>query len=410
MATAKFEFQRLKNEGNGTPTDRHAPLTAGMRDDTGLLSVSAHVAPALDSSLTSRPKLLVLEFWGLGDLTFATSLLRAASERYEITLVAKEHARPLLAPSFPELHFIAFDPPWTVFRNKYRLCKWPWRELGALLSQLRRHRFDAACSVRRDPRDHLMMFLSGARRRYGFPWRASGLLLTDRAHRLKWKQHRAEDWQDLGRSLGLSETEAATPHLEHRAYRSPRVDRLLEGIRAPVICLHVGARLATRRWPEPSFAQLIEQLRRFYRFHLLLLPDPDGYGADLQPCADSVVTNLSTGELVDLLGRIDLLICNDSGPGHLAAACDRPVIAIFGPTDPDWFHPWGNQNHVVIRDICPWRPCFDYCKFSEPHCLTKLSSPLVWPEIHTHIEALITHGILPGELRNSGASANRPAA
>jgi heptosyltransferase-2 len=43
---------------------------------------------------------------------------------------------------------------------------------------------------------------------------------------------------------------------------------------------------------------------------------------------------------------------------------------------------------VVIRDICPWRPCFDYCKFSESYCLTKLGPEKAWPEIRDYVGGL----------------------
>jgi heptosyltransferase-2 len=72
---------------------------------------------------------------------------------------------------------------------------------------------------------------------------------------------------------------------------------------------------------------------------------------------------------------------------------------VFGPTDPDWFRPWGENHHLAIRDICPWRPCFDYCKFSEPYCMTKLFPDKVWPEIREHLEALILRGVLSATLR-----------
>src|SRR5207302_11451056 len=101
---------------------------------------------------------------------------------------------------------------------------------------------------------------------------------------------------------------------------------------------------------------------------------------------------------VYVLGRSALLRCNDSGPGHLAACCGRPTIAVFGPSGPDWFRPWGDILKVIIRDICPWRPCFDYCKFSEPHCMTKLLPEAVWPEIHQHINRLIGWRILTAQI------------
>ena len=145
------------------------------------------------------------------------------------------------------------------------------------------------------------------------------------------------------------------------------------------------------------------KLRARFDFHLVLVPDPDGYGASLRPLADAVLRPLTVPELVDVLGRVDLLLCNDSGPGHIAAACGRPAIPIFGPTDPDWFRPWGDQHHLVIRDICPWRPCFDYCKFSEPYCMTKLLPERAWPEIRDHVGVLIARGVLPRALERSSA-------
>jgi len=359
-------------------------------------------AAPLKTPTTSRPKLLVLELWGLGDLTFSTPLLRSALEQYDVTLVGKEHARPLLAATFPRMRFIGYDAPWTAYRDKYRLWKWGWPELFGLLVRLRRERFDAAVSVRKDPRDHLVMWLAGACRRFGFPRKGSHTFLTHPLTRSK--QHRVEDWRDLGRALRLDGVDGMAPHLEHGSYHSERVDMLLQGISKPLLCVHPGARIAVRRWPEEFFAYVIRKLRDELDFHLALIPDPDGYGSGLAPLADSLLPPLSVSELVDVLGRTTLLLCNDSGPGHIATACSRPAIVIFGPTDPDQFRPWGALHHLVIRDICPWRPCFDYCKFSEPYCLTKLEPERVWPDIQNYIHRLLANGSLPAEMQRRAAA------
>lgn len=352
----------------------------------------------------AKPKLLVLEFWGLGDLTFSTHVLRGALDRFDITLVGKEHARPLLAPSFPQIEFLAYDAPWSAYLDKYKLWKWDWPELLTLIGRLRHHRFDAAVSVRNDPRDHLLMWLAGAHERYGFPVRGSSAFLTHPLLRSRAKQHKVEDWRDIGRALGLPGMCEAGPRLDHARYRCAAVDDLVAGIEKPILCLHPGARIPVRRWPEQNFAHIVERLRREFDFHLLLIPDPDGYGKELAPLADQLLPPLATDELVDILGRVDLLVCNDSGPGHIAASCGRPAIVIFGPTDPDWFRPWGDQHLIVIRDICPWRPCFDYCKFDQSHCLTKLLPERVWPEIREHIRALISRGIVTRRLEKNGAA------
>jgi ADP-heptose:LPS heptosyltransferase len=350
-----------------------------------------------------NPKLLVFEFWGLGDLTFATSIFTEAVRRYDVTLVGKDHALSLLHPTFPKIHFVAYNPPWTAYRHKYRFTEWNWRELLSLIAKLRTDKYDAAVSVRRDPRDHLLMWLSGAKARYGYPTKGSGLFLNHPVHASRAKRHRVEDWRDLGRALAFGGMETAEPHLQHARYHAERIDRLFQGIEIPVICLHAGARIATRRWPESHFAGIVEQMRANYDFHLILIPDPDGYGASLIPLADTVATGLALPEMINLLGRAHLLFCNDSGPAHVASACGCPVISIFGPADPDCFRPWGPKGHVIIRDICPWRPCFDYCKFSEPHCLTKLSAEIAWPEITAHLEALLDAGVVPLSLRKRNA-------
>ncbi len=259
---------------------------------------------------------------------------------------------------------------------------------GDLLFRLRRERFDAAVSVRTDPRDHLLMWLIRARERLGFPRKRRPTFLTHPVERSRPKQHKVEDWRDLGRALGLSGMDNAEPFLDGSRYRTERADSLLAEAKRPLLVLHAGARIAVRRWPEASFAELLQRLRAEFDFHLLLIPEPDGYGQTLAPLADSVLPPLPLGELVYILSRANAVLCNDSGPGHLAASCGRPVCAIFGPTDPDWFRPWGEQQHVVIRDLCVYRPCFDYCRFPEPYCLTRLRPEDIWPEVRAYFRQL----------------------
>jgi len=332
-----------------------------------------------------KRKILVLELWGIGDLALSTTVIRKAVEAGdEVHLLGKLHAEPLLQRTFPGLRFHLFEAGWTKFRRKYHLWEWHWRAFFQVLRQLRRERFDLAVSARDDPRDHLLMSLIGARERVGFPY--FGLLLNRPVRRTHGAaQHKVEDWRDLGAAMGYAGMETAEPGLDLPAYRSARGDALFGGVRKPVVVLHTGARIPVRRWPEPYFADVIGRLRQIRDFHLVLIPDLDGYGAGLAPLADTVCDGLSLGEMVDVIGRANLLLCNDSAPAHLAAACGRPAVAFFGPTRPEWFRPWGPGHRIVLRDICPYRPCFDYCHFQEPYCMTKLSPETVWPEVRDHV-------------------------
>src|SRR5580658_9952704 len=120
-------------------------------------------------------KILVVELWALGDLALTTPFLKAASGQYELTLLAKPVARELQPRLWPDVEIIPFVFPWTAFKEKYNLANWPWRDLTALVRQLRSRHFDIAVSARWDPRDHFILGLTGAARRVGFPRLGSGL-------------------------------------------------------------------------------------------------------------------------------------------------------------------------------------------------------------------------------------------
>src|SRR5438270_12922444 len=125
-----------------------------------------------------KPRLLVIELWGLGDLVIATPFLRAAAQKYEVTVLAKPYAKDLQARLWPEVNVLPFVAPWTAFRRKYRLHVWPWREMFQLGRGIRAPRFDVGLSARWDPRDHFLLTFAGAKKRFGFPRVGSRIFLT----------------------------------------------------------------------------------------------------------------------------------------------------------------------------------------------------------------------------------------
>ena len=115
-----------------------------------------------------KQKLLVVELWGLGDLVIATPFLQAASDKFDVTLLAKPYARDLKPRFWPDVNVVPFIAPWTAFRRKYRLHAWPWRHIFGL-RKLLGERFDVGLSGRWDPRDHLLLWLLRTRKRLGSP-------------------------------------------------------------------------------------------------------------------------------------------------------------------------------------------------------------------------------------------------
>jgi ADP-heptose:LPS heptosyltransferase len=152
-----------------------------------------------------KPKLLVVELWGLGDLIIATPFLQAASQSYEVTLLAKPYAVELQKRFWPQVRVVPFTAPWTAFKyiNKYRLWAWPWKEVSRLLNGLAAARFDFGLSARWDPRDHLLLRLAKAKTRLGFPRLGSGISLARRLARPEPQAHRYENWRVIARELGF---------------------------------------------------------------------------------------------------------------------------------------------------------------------------------------------------------------
>ncbi len=319
-----------------------------------------------------KPRLLAMELWGLGDLVIATPFLQAAVEKYEVTLLARPFAEELRPHFWPEVKVLPFTAPWTAFHGKYQLWRWPWREIFHLRRELRARAFDFAISARWDPRDHLALKWSGARERLGFPRLNSSRYLTQPLVRPAPLAHRYESWRVAGEALGLN--------LPHRtavfASSNPR---------PPVVLVHSGARLPLRVWPLENFREIIRRLRD-QKFTVQVACDPDQMEA-WRTAGEAPVCPRSVTEL-DLawLNGGGVFIGNDSGSGHLAAACGLPTFTLFGPQLHEWFAPLHPASEVMEGKACPYKPCSDYCRFAEPFCLRGITAAEVWPRIEDFVK------------------------
>lgn len=327
-----------------------------------------------------KPRLLVVELWGLGDLAIATPFLRIASSKFHVTLLAKPYAEQLRSRLWPEVEVRPFVAPWTSFRGKYRLLTWPWRRIMRLCGQLGRDRFDLGLSGRWDPRDHFLLAVARARERFGFPRLGSQLFLN---HPLEYpgpRTHRYESWCALGEALGLAlpgTGDQVTPAL-------PRERHL--------ILIHSGAAQPVRVWPLERYQGLAARLRQ-RGFVVQVICDPVQRDWWLQAGEKGVRAPATVTGLLEELDHAAAFIGNDSGPGHLAAVCGVPTFTIFGPQLPECFRPLHPASQWFDGKACPYKPCFDYCRFPTPHCLWNVSEVELWtfiePFAARHVNAAV---------------------
>ena len=146
----------------------------------------------------------------------------------------------------------------------------------------------------------------------------------------------------------------------------------------PRVAMLPVSRWPTKNWPALRFAKLGNMLREAGVASLYLLGGPDDRPVctEIEHAIDGPVHNLagklSLAQTGGLLKEMDLLIANDSGPVHMAAAIGTACLVMFGPTDQARTGPYGDIHRVLTCDL-PCRPCMSRkCRIETQACLCEL--------------------------------------
>jgi lipopolysaccharide heptosyltransferase II len=139
-----------------------------------------------------------------------------------------------------------------------------------------------------------------------------------------------------------------------------------------------GARWETKRWPVEYFAAALQRLAQTLpEFHFAVMGSADDapiaaevMAACRDRCLD-LTGKTSLPEMVEWIRASEVMLTNDTGPMHVAAALGRPVVAMFGPTDPRRTGPFG-QLHNVLRSDLPCAPCL------QEQCLRPSQIECLW--------------------------------
>jgi len=221
-----------------------------------------------------------------------------------------------------------------------------------LAGRIRRRGCDTAVLLPNSFRSALLCRLAGIPRRIGYSRDGRGFLLTDRLRPIRQNGKfvplsmvdyynqiaRRLDCQQIDRRLRLGTSER-----EEEA-----VDDLLAGLgltgARPLVVIHTGASFGSAKcWLPERFAELADRLIAGEGAAVMLSCGPGEVDAvprigGLMRQHAHMLTDppLTIGQLKALIRRCDLLVTNDTGPRHFAVAFDRPVVTIFGSTDPRW--------------------------------------------------------------------------
>ncbi len=240
---------------------------------------------------------------------------------------------------------------------------WRWR----LARQLTSEGFDLAVVLPNSLEAALVPWLAGIPRRVGRRTDGRGWLLTDRIPRegRSGGRHQVQGYLDVVRRLGADGP--ALPLLTVTVEAREAAGRLLaaHGIapEKPLVAVNPGSIYGgAKRWPADRFAAAVDALTDAWGATAVLV----GAARETSILKDVAqkmrrrgvllggATTLST--LVGVLARARLLLSNDTGAMHVAAAAGTPVVAVFGPTDAEATGPLGPRCRVV-RQLVPCSPC-----------------------------------------------------
>ncbi|HXF10518.1 MAG TPA: glycosyltransferase family 9 protein, partial [Desulfuromonadaceae bacterium] len=163
------------------------------------------------------------------------------------------------------------------------------------------------------------------------------------------------------------------------------------------IVIQPGARWENKRWPAHHYAKLVQLLTKKFpdvRFAILGSAGDQPLGRTILEAEPTRCLNLcgeiSLQEMTEWIRLSDLMITNDTGPMHVAAALGTPVVALFGPTEPRRTGPYGQLDHVVRIDL-PCAPCLKpYCTWHNPvECLTAISPQMVFERAQKMLSQIV---------------------
>lgn len=338
----------------------------------------------------------------------ALAALRRLCPQAEITLLVK----PAIAELFG--HHPAVDRVF-VYDDQGRHAgltgKW------TLAGVLRRHRFDLAVLFQNAFEAALLAFLAGVPRRYGYATDGRSFLLTDpiAVPNRQSLHHQVHYYWQLLSALGNSGPVPA-PRLYLSKEERDAADRRLSaaGITSGdfIIGVNPGSTYGgAKRWPAERFAQTVNRLVAYCRQAFAVSARVVIVGARgeeelgqaiagaIEERALVLSGQTTVRELMAVAERCGLFLTNDTGPMHVAAAFNVPVVAIFGPTDWRMTSPFG-EGHRLIRQPVDCAPCLLRECPIDHRCMTGVSVEEVYQAsvqlLTPHASRVTSHAPLAG--------------
>jgi len=342
-------------------------------------------------------KILIVQPSWVGDAVMATPTLRAIRELYpaaHISYLMRRYVKPIYT-----------GMPWVDQLITYRTGKSRGKAgkgMFDLASRLRAGKFDLAILLPNSFKTALLCTMAGIKRIVGYERDGRGFLLTDRLLPVKEKgkfvpspivkyylglaQYLGSNHRNLTMQLFVTDSEKREAvDVLTRAGIDPTLDQPGGQGGPPLVLLNPGAQYgAAKCWLPANFAAIGDRLFEERGATLLISGTPrerrilDEVQALMKhKPIDLSKVGTTLGSLKEIVRRCDLMVTNDTGPRHIAAAFGVPVVTVFGPTHPEWTEIYfAKERKVAVKVFCG--PCQKKTCPLDHRCMTLVSPGMVF--------------------------------
>lgn len=249
------------------------------------------------------------------------------------------------------------------------------KEFLCLASNIKKERFDISLDFSQDHRYSLISKLLGIKKRVGFNYKNRGRFLTDKIDIDGYTdKHVVEYYLDLLKFLGIEQKKynlyldvSKSDRLKSKILKLTALGErdLAVGI-VPGAGASWGKDAGLKHWPVSFYAQLADKIIDVFNAKILILADAQERSlaarvlAAMRNKATDLAGKLDLEELIAAINNLHLLITNDGGPLHIAAALGKKTISFFGPVDQKVYGPYppDEKSHIVLRKDLDCSPCY----------------------------------------------------
>lgn len=305
----------------------------------------------------SVQKILVIDLHLIGDIVMLTPFLVALRKKYpgaKIYLLAGSWSKIVLKGFENEIDKIyTVNVPWVK-----RISLQDIKLFIRTLYDFKKEKIDLGFDMRGDFRNSLILKLVGVKQRVGFDLMMNGGLLTNVVSAGEKANHITDYHAQLGISCQI---------FDNSYSYIPKLKNVWGSKLKKQIGIHLGASLNLKQFPNAYIGNLLDDIinSEGLNIHLRIFKIPEIPNLDKEILDYSIKKGLNahifSGNLENFfygLSECEKLYCLDSGPGHIAAAMGAEVVSYFGPTDPKFCAPIGENVKIIQKNKPPkcW-PC-----------------------------------------------------